>query len=357
MHGGVISFECLFKLFGDPVSISDEVKLWVALIAALASLLGLLISHFSSRANQAFIERLKRLHSEEDAERNARRDYEYDARKRLYDQCGPILFELSEVSEAAYYRITGLAQNSKNGFLEPGSPESHLRDSYYRLSTLYRIFAPSAVLRILQKRLTFVDLSLDRGIWRQYTLAKQAFLTLGAEFQLAALEPVLPYKPFDEVAEGEAKSDPARFDRQGYPLGAIEAVIETLLRADGKELRLISYAECEAAYEEKGSTLQQRFDEVDFLIQDFHPRSRPVLWRILVAQALLYRALFQETDLSSPNWTSEKLSIPEGEIGCFDWRREKDSDVTREKMLEPLKVGHTFLQDRLRSRLERINRP
>jgi hypothetical protein len=336
--------------------ISDEVKIWVALIAALASLVGLLISHFSSRANQVFIEDLKKRYDQDNAEKNARRDYEYDARKRLYEQCGPILFELSEVSEAAYYRITGLAQNSRNGYLEPGSSDSHLKDSYYRLSTLYRIFAPSAALRILQKRLTSVDLSLDRGIWRQYTLARQAFLTFGGEFQLAAMEPALAYKPFENGAETKAKNDPAQFDRQGYPLGAIEAVIETLVQANGKDLRLISYAECEAEYEKEGSLLRTRFDEVGFLIDNFHPRTRPIFWRMLVAQALLYRALFQEMDLSSPSWTAVKLHIPESETGNFDWRRKRDNDITDEQMLEPLKVADAFLQDRLASRLDRINR-
>ena len=218
------------------------------------------------------------------------------------------------------------------------------------------MFAPSAALKILQRRLTFVDLSLDRGIWRQYTLARQAFLTFGGEFQLAAMEPALAYKPFEKGAEAKAKDDPAQFYRQGYPLGAIEAVIETLVQANGKDLRLISYAECEAEYEKKGSLLQLRFDEVDFLIENFHPRTRPIFWRMLVAQALLYRALFQETDMGSPNWTAVKLHIPESETNNFDWRRKKDSDVTNEQMLQPLKVADAFLQDRLGSRLDRINR-
>jgi hypothetical protein len=337
------------------LTLADEVKLWVAVIAASASLIGVIFSHFSNRANQAFIERLKSLHSQEDAEKNAKRDYEYDARKRLYEQCGPILFQLVELSESAYFRIIGLAENAKNGNLELGS--SHLEDSYYRLSTLYRILAPSAALKILQTRLTLVDFSLDKTIWRQYTLARQVFFTFGGEFQLAKIEPVRPYYPFDRDAEKKAKHDPAQFYRQGLPIGVMEVAIESLVRTtEGNDLRLISYAECEAEYEREGSALRHQFDEIAFLIEGFHPRSRPIFWRMLVTQASLHRALYQQTDFDSREWSVANLQIPETEWPKFDWRSRKDPNVSEEAALEPLRVAQTFLNDRLGVRLDRITK-
>jgi hypothetical protein len=99
-----------------------EIKFWVALIAAAASLIVALISHVSTRENQTALETLRRRFDDEKAEKDAKRDYEYDARKRLYEQCGPILFQLVEHCEAAYFRITGLAQTAKLQNLEPGHP-------------------------------------------------------------------------------------------------------------------------------------------------------------------------------------------------------------------------------------------
>src|SRR5258708_3524665 len=204
------------------------IKFWVALIAASASLAVAIFSHFSSRENQTALEKLRRRFDEEDAERDAKRDYEYDARKRLYEQCGPILFQLVELCEAAYFRITGLAQTAKLKNLEPGR-ESFLRDSYYHTSTLYRLLAPSAALKLLQRRLTLVDLSLDLLMLRQYTLARRAFFAFGGESRFASSRRTRAYQPFDKHAEEKARADPATFYRQGLPLGVFEGAIESLL--------------------------------------------------------------------------------------------------------------------------------
>lgn len=89
----------------------DENKIWVAIIAAVASLVVALFSHFSTRSNQRAIEKL----INERLDRDALRDYEYEARKRLYRECGPILFQLAEQAEAMYYRIIGLAGTARQG--------------------------------------------------------------------------------------------------------------------------------------------------------------------------------------------------------------------------------------------------
>jgi hypothetical protein len=92
----------------------DEIKLWVAVIAAVASFVVAMISHFSSRSNQRKIERLRDVY----AERDARRDYEYEARKRLYHECGPAFFQMMELSESAFHRITGLAGTARESRTE-----------------------------------------------------------------------------------------------------------------------------------------------------------------------------------------------------------------------------------------------
>ena len=71
---------------------------WTALIAALTSLVVAGITHLSGRSNQKAIEALRDRYAEDTAERNARRDYRYEALKRLYHECGPIVFQLSELS-------------------------------------------------------------------------------------------------------------------------------------------------------------------------------------------------------------------------------------------------------------------
>lgn len=326
----------------------------VALVAATGSLAIAAISHISTRKNQAAIEELRHKLGREKAERDARRDYEYEARKRLYEQCGPILFQLVEHSEAAYFRIIGLAENARLDNLEPDDEDSHLRDEYYRTSTLYRLLAPCATLKLLQRSITSVDLSLDALIWRQYTLARQAFFAFGAEFTLAKTDPLIDYDPFDADADRKAKASPEKYYRQGLPLGVMESAIEALLIADDGRMRLLTYAECEVAYGKKGSSVRKQFDEISFLIDEFHPRSRPIFWRILVTQACLYRSIFEQSELTREDWGLAKLAIPREEKPKFDWRSQKDGQVTDEAVYVPLGVAQSYLEGRLTVALKRI---
>lgn len=333
----------------DATAGSDAIKIWVAVIAAISALVVAIVNHFSTRSNQLAIQVLQQAQKETDA----KRDYEYEARKRLYHECGPILFQVAELAEGAYFRITGLAGTASHGNLEPG-PKSYLRTDYYLLSTLYRLLAPSAALKLLQRRLTSVDLSLDNGVQRGYILLRQAFLAFGDEFAFAKSGPVLPYTPFDENARAKSKSEPARYWRQGLPLGVIESSIEALLLSGSEGLRVMTYAEFESEYNKEGSRVHKEFSDITFLFKDFHPRTRPVLWRMLVTQACLYRALYQLSSLGRDGWTLSDIWIASTERKAFDWRSDADKNVSDEEVSIPLALTERYLEERLKPRLNRV---
>jgi hypothetical protein len=77
------------------------IKFWTALVAAMVSLVIGVITHLSSRSNLGTIEELRDGYGESRAERGAKRDYQYEARKRLYQECGPIVFQLAELSTSS----------------------------------------------------------------------------------------------------------------------------------------------------------------------------------------------------------------------------------------------------------------
>jgi hypothetical protein len=332
-----------------------EIKLWTALIAAAAALIVATITHLSNRNNQKAIEQLRDDYDKTRGERNAKRDYEYEARKRLYQECGPPLFQLVELSESAFYRITNLAAAAKQGNLEPGQ-RSYLYSGYYRISTLYRLLAPSALLKIIQSRLTLIDLSLDRKIWLQYTLTRQSFFAFGDEFLFASLGNSLIYEPFDKEARTKSKSDPAAYWRQGLPLGVIESAIEVLLTTDKEgNKRLMTYAECEAEYNDEKSRVREQFDAIAFLIHDFHPRTRPVFWRILVTQAVLYYVLSNPIALDDPKWGLRHIQISTEDRSKFDWRSAKESMISDASVFEPLSIAEHYLEQRMGPRLQRFH--
>ena len=94
---------------------------------------------------QRKLEVIKAAPTEVQEERKARRDYEYEARKRLYGELQPLLFQLRELSEGAYRWVITLARTARKGQL------SWLSKGYFLTMTLYRFTAP----------LAFFDWSID----------------------------------------------------------------------------------------------------------------------------------------------------------------------------------------------------
>jgi hypothetical protein len=66
------------------------------------------------------LESLKSRLSDENDAAKARRDYEYEARKRLYAELYPLAFQLREVALHAHNRVTNLALATRGGWLAPG---------------------------------------------------------------------------------------------------------------------------------------------------------------------------------------------------------------------------------------------
>src|SRR5262245_1125989 len=199
----------------------DQLKILAALAGSIASLLVAVISFLSTRANQRELETLRADLAEQKAERDALRDYEYEARKRLYHDCGPLFFQLSELASAALGRIFSLARTAAQGNLEWGQ-SFWLEDEYYRWSTLHRLLAPLAAVRVLQRHLTHIALSLEPVVYRQYVLARQTLSVLSDDFRLAAITPSLQYDPLSPSAEQHFESSPEIYWRQETAVGIVE---------------------------------------------------------------------------------------------------------------------------------------
>jgi hypothetical protein len=299
-----------------------DLKIVLALIPALAALLLALVSYLSTRANQRDIERLRADLNEKQAERNALRDYEYEARKRLYHECAPLIFQLLEQAEGVINRVGNLARTASQGNLEPG--RTWLSRNYYRLSTYYRFLAPLATLKLLQARLTTVDLSLDSHLYCQYLLARQIYYSFADDFDLArASVPPLEYDPHSEQAESKRSTSPAVYEQQGVPIGILDNAVHALLIKEPEGAwRVMSFAEFEKEWNDQLSSVHQAFNRISYLFTDFHPRLRPVLWRLLIVQASLYRVLSRlRSNQPFDSALATLIQFPPAERLKLDWRR------------------------------------
>ena len=281
------------------------IEIILAIIALVSSVITAGVAAVLARKNEIRLKHLENDLAIKRAEQDARRDYEYEARKRLYQECEPILFQFAELSESALKRIYALARNAREGNL---GPERYWlsTDHYFIRSTIYRLLAPLAAFKLLQHRLTAMDLELDRSINIQYSLAKNLYYTFSSSPDLARCEPVIPYDP-DQIApelnsisklekEENRTKHPEKFWLQGLKVGKLDILSENLIVSDKNTIpRIKSFGEFEREFFGKASPLRtsetNEFEVFVTLFSYFHPKTRPVLWRVLITQAYLYNAI------------------------------------------------------------------
>jgi hypothetical protein len=93
------------------------------------------------------------------------------------------------------------------------------------------------------------------------------------------------------------------------------------------------------------SPMAPAFDSLVELFSGFHPARKPVLWRVLVTQYLLYRAL--------PDENPELEPLTPDEIERFDWRRNAEAPGDFRMTLE---IAEEFVARDLASLRERLKR-
>jgi hypothetical protein len=192
-----------------------------------------------------------------------------------------------------------------------------------------------------------VDLSLDTYLYSHYSLAKQIYSSFGDDFDLAnASDTKLPYDPHSANAESERVTTPAVYWQQGVPIGILDNAVQALIVKDPQGTSwVMSFAEFEIDYERSGSSVQRAFDRIRYLFEDFHPRTRPVLWRILIAQAHLYRALLQTRSGEQSNQNLVAIAkFPPSERKQFDWRGANDQVEESVVLEQPFDIAEKYLR-------------
>ena len=237
---------------------------------------------------QKELEEFKSGLSDEAAARNARRGYEYDARKRLYQELEPLLFQLFEAAEGALFAVVSLVRAQNQGHLpEYLKPEEH---QYYIRSIVHRLFCPLVFFRLLQRSTTSVDLSLDRTIRLRYALLKACYLTWTDDFDLKDLVPVREYEPNDVDWDSLRRKEPAIYWRQGLVIGDLDSLTDSMIVVDGNIRRVMNFGEFNRAVE-RNKDFREVFEFARDIFESFDFEKRPVLGRLLLSYACLMHVL------------------------------------------------------------------
>jgi hypothetical protein len=280
------------------VAASTEVV--VASIAAVASVSAAVVTAvLGGRLRGSIDAKLKEKQAELDEaqkERDAQRDYRYEAMKRLYADLQPVFFQLADVCETGYRHTRRLAERARAGSLGAGE-QSWMRDPYFLLATIYQLLVPIGVVGVLQRRLTTVDLTVDPSVAAQYRFARGAIDAWISGFDLAAVEPPLEYRPHDPEAPARKDNAPAVFRVQHLYTGQVDRIASLMIVSDdaGRAVRHCTFTEFEDR-QDADPLFRKRLAPAIELFREFDPLRHPVLWRMLVAQAHLYRAIAQTVD-------------------------------------------------------------
>lgn len=270
-------------------------KLFAAIVGAVATLLSSLIAAaVNFRTKKKFDQDLARLNSElaknqeqlkaalgkEKSLFDARLDYEFDARKRLYLECEPLLFQASNAAVDAKERVIGLAANAGRGFLKPGTG-SWLQDGYYLRSTLFRIFQPLVFLKAITKKMSQIDFGVDSNIGRRIAILQTLHSLLSSGFEMAkAAQSPRAYDPYAKVSQAQRDKHPEKYVRQSLVMGVIDEMVDHMV----VEQACIPWYQFNKKFDARGHD-KKIFAEVRSWIFIFHPQTRPVLWRVLIGYA------------------------------------------------------------------------
>jgi hypothetical protein len=332
---------------------TDLQSAWIAAAASIVvSLLSLATAAWTNvqagktqrdaDATARSLEDLKAKLSDENDAAKAKRDYEYEARKRLYEQLYPLAFQLQEAALSARHRIMNLALAARGGWLAPGAKNwLTSSDPYYFISVVHGLIAPLAIYELMSRKLTLLDLTLDYDLRCQYFVARQAYEALRSDYNLSQT----PYPPL-AFGSGDGTYDPPedrpaalppeleqrRIWRQGLYSGQIGQAVAIMLRVDGPETRVMTFAEFANALH--GADLRTEDDPggvpgnmksvlrpMTDVVRGFHPARRPITWRILMAQAACYRTLAVAKDSHPTPETllhASKLAAAK-DATDFDW--------------------------------------
>ena len=333
-----------------PTPASGQPSVTVALASAVGALVVAIVSAVFSGVTARRQMMLKNRLDQEAKAEDARQAYEYDARKRLYQECEPLLFQARELANEARGRITGLAIAARDDEIREDGAGWLAKPGYYTLSTCYNLVAPATTYMQLQRRLTDFDLGLEPRIQAQYEILKLLYTSVSDDFRLAeAIDQ--PYHP-DNADPGKPNweklraEEPAIYRRQGLYRGDMGRIGDAFLTKKGKVLRCKTFSEFSAEAQDSQSSIGRILPELLDLVQGFHPVQRPVLWLVLLEQLMLYDLLRQCSKLQ-PSDKVTALEPPRAEDYVADlyWHRRQEEE-TAEHAQDPL-ASLTRVRDRV----------
>jgi hypothetical protein len=142
-------------------------------------------------------------------------------------------------------------------------------------------------------------------------------------------------------------------------VGTLDKLVESLILKETNGIsRIMSFGEFEKTYFDKESDKgieAERFETFVTLFSYFHPKTRPVLWRILLTQSFLYNAMKnihnkEKIHLTNLGDVVNLFNTEEARIKC-EWRQHGEN-VSDAEFEIPFRAAEKYLGEQLLGLLE-----
>jgi hypothetical protein len=185
----------------------------------------------------------------------AQRQYELEARRRLYLAIGPLRFQLLLACRDLTGRVESFAVRERY----------HMDlEGYYGRSTLYRVLRPIAVCELIEEQIALADFSIDPGAIDCLRFRRTLTRIFSGD-ELPGDHPQVNWSSQEQHVYADSLSSCAR------------ALIDA---SEGK--RILRFDEFHDLLREKGAAVVSPFDA---LLSGFESAAKPILWIRLVAYA------------------------------------------------------------------------
>lgn len=273
----------------------DPGVLAALITGTISTAAALMLFWLNKRAEKATSIRVAEL-EKQTKDLDARRDYEYRARIRLYENVKPLMFRCAEACQPAQIRIERILR----GDIEVIG--RHVD------TTVTRLFAPLVYVQEIQSQLTSVDLALDDGLRRQYVVARELSLNLTHGKAIAAAEP-----PIEGLSRGDSSSEQPR---EYLTFAQLERVVSSLTVSEDTGGRPMRQSEFEDAMNIGDAATLGTSRRIEKLFAGAGPSTSPALWRLLLAQASLMHILSYMV-ARDDGFPPEELIAPDAKSYCW----------------------------------------
>ena len=194
-------------------------------------------------------------------EKSAQREYELEAKKRLYQSIGPLRFQLLLACRDTAHRIEG------HGLRKSYDMSS---SNFYGRSTMYRILKPLVICELIESQVAYADFSVDESALDALLFKKSCGLVLSG---------------------GEILSNHPDIDwssqKQHLFFDTLREAASVLISKSESGEKIITFHEFDAAYDELISNYG--LVTLSEIINDFTMKSKPLFWMRLLSYGYICR--------------------------------------------------------------------